>query len=76
MLKHMEDGGELNVLLDDQGTVLLVCDKCKEVWTGSVTAVQLAHAARATKTMLKTAMADNPSVLLDVGLNAESLADL
>lgn len=76
MLKHMEDGGELNVLLDDKGTVLLVCDKCREVWAGSVTVVQLAHATRAAKTMLQAAMADNPSVLLDMGLDAESLADL
>jgi hypothetical protein len=37
MLKHMNDGAELNMYVDDRGNLLVVCSKCKNVWTGNLT---------------------------------------
>ncbi len=32
MLKHIEDDGDLAVLANDAGAVLLVCETCKRRW--------------------------------------------
>jgi hypothetical protein len=33
MLRHFEDGSPLNVLVNNEGQMLIVCLACKRVWT-------------------------------------------
>ena len=35
MFKHLEDGGGLSILTNDQGEVLMICARCKRSWTGA-----------------------------------------
>jgi hypothetical protein len=37
MLKHLEDKGDLNMIIDDGGNLLIICPKCKTVWHGKFT---------------------------------------
>ena len=37
MLKHLEDEGDLNMIIDDDGNLLIVCPKCRTVWHGRFT---------------------------------------
>jgi hypothetical protein len=37
MLKHLEDEGDLNMIIDNGGNLLIVCSKCKRVWHGKFT---------------------------------------
>lgn len=32
VLKHLEDDGDLNLLVDNKGSALILCAKCKRVW--------------------------------------------
>jgi hypothetical protein len=32
VLKHIEDNGDLAVLANDSGSILLVCESCKRQW--------------------------------------------
>lgn len=36
MLQHMDDRGDLNILIDDSGSMLVICSKCKKVWSGTL----------------------------------------
>ena len=36
MLKHIEDQGDLNLVINDEGEMLLVCSACRKIWTGSL----------------------------------------
>jgi hypothetical protein len=35
MLKHLEDGGDIVILIDNAGQMLYRCLQCGEMWTGS-----------------------------------------
>ncbi len=37
MLKHLEDEGDLNMIIDKDGNLLIVCSKCKTVWHSKFT---------------------------------------
>ena len=34
MIVHMEDKGEINILIDDKGAMVAICPICKRIWTG------------------------------------------
>jgi hypothetical protein len=34
MIVHMEDKGEINILIDDNGAMVAICPICKKIWTG------------------------------------------
>lgn len=36
MLQHMDDRGDLNILIGDSGEMLVICSKCKKVWSGTL----------------------------------------
>ncbi|MEW6093449.1 MAG: hypothetical protein AB1531_05740 [Chloroflexota bacterium] len=40
MFVHMEDQGELNILLGDNGVLIAVCPNCKKIWTGQLALTQ------------------------------------
>ncbi len=76
MLKHMQDGAEFNMLVGDSGDLVVVCSKCKKVWTGKLTLVETPISARKVTTMFSTALKMNPTLLKDMGMDAESIAGL
>ena len=39
MLAHLEDKGDLNVLIGDEGEYCFVCSKCGKIWCGRLTPV-------------------------------------
>jgi hypothetical protein len=41
MLKHLEDEGDLNMIIDNGGNLLIVCPKCRTVWHGKFTPAML-----------------------------------
>lgn len=66
MLKHMNDQGNLNLLIDNSGGLLVVCAKCKKVWSGALQltevntemeGVERAHAS----SMISALMAQSPA---------------
>lgn len=39
MYKHLEDKGDINVLINTDGSALLVCSVCGEKWLGDYTPI-------------------------------------
>lgn len=37
MVKHLEDGGDVNIAINNNGVVLYVCSVCQRVWYGQAT---------------------------------------
>jgi hypothetical protein len=76
MLKHMDDNAELNMLIDNAGTLLVVCSKCGNIWKGNLTLAESANSAKGVIQLVETAQKINPSVLKDVGINMENISFL
>ncbi len=47
MHKHVEDDGDLNVIVNDGGQLLVVCSQCKKGWLGRLDAITEAPKADA-----------------------------
>lgn len=66
MLQHMNDQGDLDLLIDDSGGFLVVCSKCKKVWSGALQLTEVnaemegAELAR-TSSMISGLMAQSPA---------------
>ena len=77
MLKHLDDGGALNMVIDTAGNLLVICSKCKRIWQGDLT---LAESPTAAKNLSKRPMLDTlrekPDFLKDVGIDMKYLAGL
>lgn len=76
MLKHMEDNADFNMLIDDSGILLVVCSHCHRVWTGKLTVAEPGTSAKKATYMLEAALRINPSLVKDLGMDAESIAAL
>lgn len=77
MLKHIDDEGELNILIDDAGSLLLICSGCKKIWQGKLTLAESSTSAmKATKRMMESALTANPSILESLGMDMKSVAAL
>lgn len=76
MLKHMEDGGEFNMLIDDAGNLLVLCSKCKKVWTGRLAFAESPTSAKQAKTMVNAALRKSPSLLRGFGIDAKLISAL
>ncbi len=77
MLKHIDDEAELSILIDDGGTLLLICSKCKKIWQGkTILAESATSAKKPTKRMMIDALMAKPSILKDVGIDMKSIAAL
>ena len=77
MLKHIDDEEELNMLIDDTGTLLVICSRCKKIWQGKLTLVESPTSAKKpTKRMIIDALMEKPSIMKDVGIDMKSIAAL
>jgi hypothetical protein len=74
MLKHMDDGSELDMLVDDGGNMLLVCSGCKKVWTGKLALAQSDESSESVEAAFRVAMESRPAVFRDLGIDAEAFA--
>ena len=66
MMKHTNDGAELNVIVDDNGNLLASCSKCRKVWTGSLTPVESPLATKRMELLIRAIAMKNPAVLDDI----------
>lgn len=74
MLKHIEDNGDLTVLANDSGSVLLVCESCKRQWiVGSAAAARDMGVSREARSVIDSLRA-NPEVLEGTSVSLEDLA--
>ena len=77
MLKHIDDEGELNMLIDDAGGLLIICSKCKKIWQGKLTLAESSTSAmKATKRMMEVALTASPSILKSLGMDMKSVGAL
>ena len=77
MLKHIDDEEELNMLIDDTGTLLVICSRCKKIWQGKLTLVESPTSAKKpTKRMIIDALMAKPSIMKDVGIDIKSISAL
>lgn len=76
LFKHMEDGAECNMLIDDAGTLLVICSKCKEVWADKLALAESPTSVKKVTYMVNAALEVNPSILMDVGIDTKSIATL
>jgi hypothetical protein len=67
MMKHMDDGAELNMIVDDNGNLLASCSKCRKVWTGSLTPVESPLTTKRMELLIRATAMKNPAVLEDIG---------
>jgi hypothetical protein len=74
MLKHMADDGDFNMLIDDDGDLLVVCSKCKKIWTGKLTLSDNTASANKAKKMMSAAFITRPSILMDIGIDKKVMA--
>lgn len=71
MQKHMEDGGDINILFSSEGSLIAVCNKCKKVWMGNLTVTELPIKATAAFAGLGDAMRLNLPLLKKFGIDLE-----
>lgn len=80
MLKHLEDGGDLNIGISNDGAIIFVCSLCKSMWTGQFTPIpstvgrlnaSVGVDSFGAMRTLRAAIESNPSVLEDMGLDPE-----
>ena len=73
MLKHIEDNGDLTVLANDSGSVLLVCQSCKRQWiVESAAAARDMGGSREARSVIDSLRA-NPEVLEGTSVSIEDL---
>jgi hypothetical protein len=44
MIIHMQDKGEINILIDDSGAMIAICPICKKIWNGQFSIAKSAPA--------------------------------
>ena len=74
MLKHLDDKGDLNLFLEDDGSMLVVCSKCKKIWSGRLELNVVTDATNTTDRhnvgrMLATLRTDNTLMMKEIGLD-------
>ena len=69
--KHIEDGGDLNILINDSGEVLYVCSECRKQWLGTATPV--ADAAGESKAAMTESLKGNFRLFDDAGLDGQEV---
>lgn len=73
MLKHIEDNGDLTVLINDSGSILLVCESCKRQWiVESAGGAKDVVAGLEAKSVID-ALRENPEVLEGTSVTLEDL---
>ncbi len=79
MLKHMKDGGDLNMLIitsekTHEDALLVACKECKETWL--FTPTESEASAREVRAFYKTALRTSPALLEELGIDKETIARL
>jgi len=77
MLKHLDDDANLNMLIDDSGTLLVICEKCHNVWKGELALVESPTAAKKlTKRPMSDTLMEKPALLKNLGIDKKYIAGL
>lgn len=86
MLIHIEDGATLNILVNDQGVILVICPDCKKVWIGNLTAIDSSIEYKGTgmisaithdvAEIIRSMMNSNPRLLDQAGLTPDMISKL
>jgi len=84
MLIHMEDGSTPNILLTNQGLLLIVCTECQKIWTGKLTPIHWANnidpmisaPSEDIHEIVRSTMDANPRALEQVGLTPAMISGL
>lgn len=76
MLKHIEDGADFNMLIEDGGGLLVACSKCKKVWTGTLTLARSPGSTKEVTRRITTALGTNPLVLEEFGIDEKTISAL
>lgn len=71
MLKHIEDEGDLNMLINDSGEVLYLCSECRKQWIGAATPVS--DAAGESKSAMAESLKANFRVFEGAGFDADEV---
>lgn len=75
MLKHIDDGEELSMLIDNTGGLLVICSKCKKIWQGKLKLAESpTSAGEAIRQTMKSALMAKPSLLKNIGIDMKSIA--
>jgi len=69
MLKHMEDAGKCNMLIDNAGELLVICSECKMTWTGKIASADSSASKKRIAGMINAARRANPSVLKNLDID-------
>ncbi len=69
MLKHMEDNADLNILVDDTGSIVVICSKCKKLWSGKLIFAESITSEKNIKQLMNTALKVNPLLLKNLGID-------
>lgn len=70
MLKHLQDDGDLSIVVSDDGTMVIACSE-KHCWT--IKAEPLATSNAAVRETLRLGLAENRRVFERLGLDDERL---
>lgn len=82
MMLHMEDGAQLNTVINDDGKMLIICSKCKKVWVKdldiSISPKAQKESATTSKvsTLIRLIMNTNPRILDQIGLTSDVMSGL
>ncbi len=80
MLKHLPSGGDLDIVIDDNGNLLIFCPTVKKVWFGgnlkSADLNQPADALRGAIPGLKDMVSTNRKMLEMVGMDTNIIDSL
>lgn len=71
MLRHLADDGDFSMLIDDDGNRLVVCSKCKTLWTGKLSLTETPASANRARNMMAAGLKVRPSLLRTVGIDKE-----
>ncbi|MEX2161821.1 MAG: hypothetical protein WD751_07900 [Anaerolineales bacterium] len=71
----MDDQGELSLLVDSNGGILLICSKCKKTWSGqfNLEETALSRGPLSVSKTLFMAAKGNSSLLTKAGISSEVL---
>lgn len=72
MLKHLEDGAALNMLVDDNGVLLVICSKCKRIWQSVLAPAESPAASDGGLSALQRARDRYPSMLKEFGIDMDN----
>jgi hypothetical protein len=72
MAKHLEDGGDVNIGINDNGVVLYVCASCKKVWYGQATPGD--QASSATRRDVAASLSRSSAIIGDLGFDVDDIA--